>query len=427
MPNDRPADVYSISLGNSPTSIRRASATRRRWDRHHALGSLDARQNPSRRGVAMRVAWTAVCAARTPGGMGRRGRCPSSVRGVMASLRVSGVGHLVVQRPSDSGVALAKERLTMKDHFVPQVYLRGFTDGSTEPELYFYRKKDGCCKKRSTKSVAFEYDLEAMPAHLVGEENRSIISDLLKDVDDDFFDLRERLNDLAAKRGSIDDDLKIKVSDHMGFQTVRTRTFLDFMIGGHEERSARGIIPLPTSNGKLSEDQKKRLYLSFMIQLDDTSTLCWTAAQSYHSMAWNLAINRTQQPFFTSDTPVLMLTGVPYASTDSTDDFVCHHAFPVTSELMIMVGHRPHGDEGPISFVECDGEMVNFWNNIQVAQCHRCVYSRENPKEVCDAICDAHPELRLSDLPTKAGAALNDNKLSLDLAAKWREGHGGSG
>jgi hypothetical protein len=115
---------------------------------------------------------------------------------------------------------------------------------------------------------------------------------------------------------------------------------------------------------------------------------------------WIVGINKTKQPLYTSDTPVV---GRPHQSTlagfDSEGIEIC---FPLTPKCVLNLLERNHfgnlkrldGKVRPLN-----AEQVRYFNHMQVTYSNRQIYSITDDFSHAKDLLDKHPELNDPNRP----------------------------
>lgn len=278
---------------------------------------------------------------------------------------------------------------TKTEHYVAKSYLKKF---ASDGKLFVFDKRSGKEFHPNVVNVASEnyfYDID--PSFLTVSEDSQLVEKYFIQVDGDFVRVRdEMLRTINAKK-KISIAEKRKMWFFITIQLFRTRGFRDFLVKfvGKQVKASRGI-EFP-GEGMESLEQAKFM---FDPELLTRSYLALT------NHIWIIGINRTKQPLYTSDTPVV---GRPHQSRLAGPDFegveIC---FPLTPKCVLILLERNHfshlkrldGKVRPLNV-----EQVRYSNHMQVVYSNRQIYSLTEDFSHAKELLDKHPELSDPDRP----------------------------
>jgi hypothetical protein len=297
-----------------------------------------------------------------------------------------------------------------KQHYVPQVYLRRFTPDSERLFVFDKWHTDPARRVRRSKvrDVAHEndfYDIvpEILKPEFRPDHNRKMIENLLGRFDAELGSGVEQLVTAvkAGRRPGVNQ--RALLARAMGVQAVRTRdtrdTIEEVYLQGHGaiwrasiERNYPGhedLTPRPEMKpGFLAAKHAKYLLES---GID-------TIGKAFMEYTWFIGVNKTKQPLYTSDQPVVRFAHIedPHFSNEGFVAPGIEIAFPLDSEhLLIMRDQRaPYGEWAyNWSVVELNDDNVEFYNRMQVEQCRRQVYCRDEAFNLAAQMCAEDPDL----------------------------------
>jgi len=297
-----------------------------------------------------------------------------------------------------------------KQHYVPQVYLRRFT--AEGERLYVFDKlhPDPTLRIRRSKvrDIAHEndfYDIipEVLKPEFRPDHNRKMIENLLVRFDAELGSEVEHLVKAVRKGRRIDNYHRARLARALGIQAVRTRdardTIAELIQQGYEvivrdltERNFPGeghLAPKVQIKPGFIQVYHARYMLEAGIK---------TIGKAFVSHTWIIGVNKTQQPLYTSDQPVVRFAHIDDANF-SNEGFASpgiEVAFPLDSEhLLIMRDWRaPDGSrtyDGSIADLSEDN--VDFYNRMQVEQSRRQIYCRDDAFDLVSQMCAVDPEL----------------------------------
>lgn len=296
-----------------------------------------------------------------------------------------------------------------KQHYVPQVYLRRFT--ADRKGLWVFDKLHPDPARRirrsSVREVAHEndfYDIvpEVLKPTFRPGHNRKMIENLLGQFDAELGTAVEHLVSTVGE-GPLDPHRRALMARAVGVQAVRTRDARDVIVElyrqGYEaifrdltERNWPGqghLAPRVEIKPEYIPVHHARLMLQSGIEI---------IGQAFFMYTWVIGVNKTGQPLYTSDQPVVRHTHIvhPFLSNEGFVAPGVEVVFPLDSDhLLLMRDRRAPGGDGANdgSVEELDDARVEFYNRMQVEQSRRQIYCREGAFDLVARMCAADPEL----------------------------------
>ena len=122
-------------------------------------------------------------------------------------------------------------------------------------------------------------------------------------------------------------------------------------------------------------------------------------AETLSNHIWVVYVNKTDQPFYTSDNPVCT---IPHKF----DKFISYSGFaskgvevvfPIAPNLLLaMYEEEWHSSMyKDRTFVPIDDKsLVDFYNKAQVVNSHRAIYSQKKNFDLAERVCIEHPQVR---------------------------------
>lgn len=315
-------------------------------------------------------------------------------------------------------------QVTKKQHYVPQFYLKRFTqDGK---RIHVFDKVANKSFLAGIKDVAYEnYFYDVPKADTVDGEKYQPEERALSVLEGKF----NSITDVAlkfAKDGQPVPTVK-QLQDMALFtaiQLVRTPQYRDNLVACMElmgascmktvlQMAAPEIASQVRVELKNKEDYAPALHAQFMWNSEFVSKVAATLC----THIWVVGVNRTNTPLFTSDSPVVMRSSVPLSeyvpNTDNSPaferaiDVVIESARPgVASEGVEL--YFPLNPQCVLIFLERkffkslehrDGQRlilsdhhVKTFNILQVLQSYRQVYSSSNDFSLAEDVCAKYPE-----------------------------------
>ncbi|WP_176706262.1 DUF4238 domain-containing protein [Paenibacillus hemerocallicola] len=288
-------------------------------------------------------------------------------------------------------------------HFVPQSYLKRF---SINEQLFVYDKViNKTPYKTHIRNVAAESYFYDIPEDIFNQtkdrfspEYRDIqfVEKELSKFEQKFNSL---LNNLCAKflltpephfKKALTSNDREDLSVHLALQHLRTRDsrrqiaqinktitqmLFDLSMYNEDKNYKPGEYFVEPNPEHEVIDQ-----LSFM--LNPEKLLEFSSVLNSH--IWFVGVNQTDQPFFTSDAPLVRKAHMPedIMSYSGLGSKGIELAFPVSNKLIITLCERSyHKVVEPVEnlfFPIYDLEVIKYYNSMQIIGCERQVYCSQN-------------------------------------------------
>jgi hypothetical protein len=296
------------------------------------------------------------------------------------------------------------KRRTENQHYVPQFYLRGFTDPSRR--MFCYDKVADRSHPTSTEAAAQEPYFYEIPPGAFRDHNVPVnmIEKALSVVERTWAPLHAALI-RHANTGQIPARLTNEYAPFLVTQWMRTKTFRD---GMHQiaEKSAQSIVDdMVAVNFPGKEHMTPRVSFDKGVltamhcqRLFDAKTVKQMAKDmEFHY--WVVGINKTQHPFYTSDHPIVRRANLKIEGRSllGIADPGIEFAFPLDSRCILLIlessyfrAWRKYDNMA----IEVTPEQVRDYNSLQVMRSCQRVFCAEDDFDLARNVCAAHPEIR---------------------------------
>lgn len=335
-----------------------------------------------------------------------------------------------------------------KQHFVPQFYLRSFThDGDSlyafdKPSLrsfktsilgvgqerYFYNTNsqdiEALKKELQQDPDAF---LEALKEIILQTKDKWYIQQFMKEIEEP--DIHEKLIEIATDPQYLETKIlaphdarsaqllkqvireirvrkRIKANHRkdlaflMAVQVFRTPKYRYEMIDVQEkllnQLVQEEVFPDEENDVRITYDRdfQDRITSSALLDPDFVSTI----AGILNSHIWQIGINSTSQPLYTSDAPIVkyghlshLIAGVGFASPG------VEIAYPLSPEYILIMYERTFFQDRVVldgrSFTLTEDNVL-YYNSLQVQHSRRQLYCSEDMFALATEMCEKYPKLR---------------------------------
>ena len=336
---------------------------------------------------------------------------------------------------------------TKKQHYVPQCYLKYFANEQERINV-FDKSKMEVRRNQDIANVATKhrfYDLNLSDifaqggtlekekiktdlAQILGVEDKELVESYLKSIDEmQYIETEFFAKNIESIYGVLLDKIiqkdypitpwviknchaisKIEkeiFSLFIAIQIIRTKSFRDTLgsmleqfignISYKLQMNEKDAIPPEDFEVTLDKDYVKFQHAGMI--LDPEMAQGFADVLSHH--IWVVYVNNTEQPFYTSDDPIV---NIPHKR----DEFISYGGlnsegieilFPLSSNLLLGMYHHDTYSAilndrmyVPVNTIE----TVNLFNRAQVIHCQRCVFSFNDNFEYARQICIEKPDIR---------------------------------
>lgn len=303
------------------------------------------------------------------------------------------------------------------EHYVPQSYLRSFANKKEQIFVYDKVKKVSYINKVS--QVASEGKYFDIPLHdglnVPGieqmNEEQTIEKYFSEDIEGPYKKYLDKIRTRYLMTFNPDGKVAITKEEkkHLSYliaiQMLRTRKYRED-VGAMESKFSQMLVDLigeeeipDYKSGDVTvnvpEVNKKLMQISMLLNPETISSF----ANELYKHCWSVLVNNTEQPFYTSDNPV-----VKYAHKE--DQFLSYGglasegieiALPLTSKLILIMRERSFHTpflpvENEFAYLSAE-EHVDFYNYLQVSQSNRQIYCLTNKFNLIEQIKKEQPEI----------------------------------
>ncbi|MBR5179678.1 MAG: DUF4238 domain-containing protein [Lachnospiraceae bacterium] len=334
---------------------------------------------------------------------------------------------------------------TKKEHFVPRFYLENFENDNKRIHVFDKKiMKTRCQKKEEIAHENYFYDVEyekilssESPEELEKLKNdlkeitgiddwdtiaatilnpKHIEKDFLGRIESEYSPLLKKIiaKSYNGNQWVIDNCApfseveKAHLAFFMAIQIIRTKTFRDTFTQTFEktvqtllykqQMGNEDALPKEYFDVQANKDYIKLQHLSML--LDEESTIHIADTLLKHN--WVMYVNKTDNPFYTSDTPIIPIPHkknkyITYSGLNSEGIEI---VFPLSPKLLIALydtkWHSLVHHDRTFEIIN-HKEQVDYYNQNQVAHCFRCIFSKSDNFDLAKDLCKKYPLIRDSD------------------------------
>lgn len=321
----------------------------------------------------------------------------------------------------------------IKEHYVPQRYLKHFSIGSN---FYVYDKekkqqRPGNVKDYACERYFYDVDFDALKQSVL-DENPSFlfdpeIEDIAKSIDKQhiehwfgqnveiwLFNPIDRIitfytmcNPGKINTVSVLTDSELDcLSLYFAMQVVRSKEFRE-SITEINERLPLLLMKKAVKSQKVkrylesielkikSENHKKLLHAQFLMDQDMMTDFAIT----FRKKIWIIGYNQTGIPFLTSDNPIVKFGHQGYQGFNSRGIKIF---FPISSKIILILKDTEafwYENEYHNHFVKVTSDEVIFYNSLQIQQSYRYVFGKTGDFSLVNDMMERNPAL--SDIKHK--------------------------
>lgn len=287
-----------------------------------------------------------------------------------------------------------------RQHYVPKFYLKNFTHN--DKKLFALDKFSRAIFPTNVEDIANERYFYNIPPGYIDEEKMQIVEDDLSRIEAKFAEAFDRFL-LAVEHGeTFSESDQCGIAFFLATQMIRTREFRNHM-KAFIELTTRAILDIQFNlkginisdyELKLNEDIIRLKHLFLIVDNEWKEEI----VNILMDHLWFIGKNITQEPFYTSDTPVIIKphkkdTNLSYSGIASEGiEIVC----PLNSEYILILRERRFFVdlvELDGNVIECEPDNVMYYNSLQVLRSHRQVYCKSNSFDFANQVCDENPKV----------------------------------
>jgi hypothetical protein len=298
-----------------------------------------------------------------------------------------------------------KSPRTKAQHYVPQFYLRGFTDNE---KIFCYDKLNDRVFETNTKSIAQQsnfYEIASSDQHTIPD---NLIEKALSRMEAVWAPMVVNLIQ-SADAGKITCRQLLEFSPFVAMQWMRTNSYREMAyetITKYGQEMVNDIVKLnfPGQDCKLRFSLKKSCVNTLQAQHIFDSNLVEKMADELDRHIWVVGINNTENPFYTSDNPVvrrgnrMIGTRLGVGINDHGIEFM----FPLDNRHILLIMEKNHFVEWKIhdnKSVLLTPEQIMDYNGLQVKRSHQRVYCVKDNFDLARSVCNAEPAIRNPNRP----------------------------
>jgi hypothetical protein len=262
-------------------------------------------------------------------------------------------------------------------------------------ERYFYDLPEELVAKACPGEEVDVQFVEKSFSQMEGVAN-ALLSEVLEGVD---------------RQGIITRPQRLSLAPYIVIQWLRTRLHRDVMLEMKEklmqaitDMHVRKNFPsVPENHYPRVEYNQQLLPIVHAQQIFDEDQVV-ELATILNQHIWFVGINRTIQPYYTSDHPVAKKANLHHSgrSFNGLRSRAIEIAFPLSSRHILVMLERSyfrkmeHLDGLAVSM---DPVGIEHFNSLQVMKCHRQVYCEADQFEQAQGVCQRHPEMCMPNRP----------------------------
>ncbi len=299
--------------------------------------------------------------------------------------------------------------ITANQHYVPQSYLKRFATG--EEQVYVFDKslmKQFRTKIRNVASERYFYDASANEE----DEDADVqeLEKLFQMVENHFIVAVDEIVSLVKEGRNMKPEQKTAMAYFLHVQQTRTRKIRN----RQKEMLDRMLMNLIETQLKLRnydlEDFDIAAEWDEKAVMNIQADMMFNYQEVEHFLErlldhiWFIGINETDRALWTSDDPVVIRAHKYHSimSMAGTASKGVEIAFPLTPKMILILFERTfHKDlaNRPYEHIMLNEEDVAYYNEMQVEQSRRQIFSSGEDFAIAQSLCQQHPELRDPERP----------------------------
>jgi hypothetical protein len=256
-----------------------------------------------------------------------------------------------------------------KEHLVPESYLKRFTYNGSQ--LFVFDKFTKRPFPANINDIAAEsYFYDIPPEFVTGKVKQQITEEILSDIETSFSNVSHGIIEAIENNGSITANQKEAMSYFLTVQILRTRKFRNLLQVVLNEKMAKlkqaDLMFNPANHNPITKKLKNHI--------------------------WIIGINKTTQPFYTSDNPIVRRAHQthPIRSYTGFGSHGIEVAFPLSSQFIILMFEKTYFEQ--FTDIDCKSiplmaDHIIEYNQLQVLQSNRQIYCMSNDFRVAEQLC----------------------------------------
>ena len=293
-----------------------------------------------------------------------------------------------------------------KQHYVPRFYLENWALPNTY-QVYVYDIVNQKVRVSNITDVACEnyfYDLDCFEK----VEDRQFIENFFsKKIENDYSKLLTKIINRVncmnqwerEKCYFVSEEDKASLSVFLALQFLRTKTVRNSIIEMsnclQQILNDMGVPEETKMEYSVSKDESKYIHAEMIFDSEHIVEM----ATRFASLTWILIVNKTEQSFFTSDTPIGMQGHIKndFMSMSGIQSEGIEIYFPLSPNMMLVMydgNYHKHVQPYERRLVENDDiEIVRYYNSLCLARCNRTVFAMKNDFSIIDEILENNPDV----------------------------------
>jgi hypothetical protein len=304
---------------------------------------------------------------------------------------------------------------TKRQHTVPRFYLKRFCKNCKQ--LFVFDKSTRKSFRAQVENVALESYFYDIPEDLItkacpGQDiNNQFIEKAFSNMESVVTPLFGEVIANANKLHAISRDHRLMLAPYIIVQLLRTKLERDRILETNEKLMQAIADMLVRKNfPDLPEDHFPRIEYNqevlpiIQAQHIFDEDLIVEFASMINRHIWFIGINKTIQPYYTSDHPVVQKANVQISgrSFNGLRSPGIEIAFPLSSRHILVLLERSYFQrmawaDGKV--MKMDPIGVDYFNSLQVQKSHRQVFCEVNEFEQALGVCRRYPEVCSPDRP----------------------------
>lgn len=288
-----------------------------------------------------------------------------------------------------------------RQHYVPRSYLTRFT--SNGDSLYVFDKIQQKTFQANITNIALEkhfYDIPEDKAALISMDPQ-IVEKLLASIEGEFSLAIEALLKAVSKRKKrvVKRKQKQAMAYFLTIQLLRTRDHRDLIAESLEKMGEALLLKTPAyslDDFQVEADEEWVTLFQSQFMFSPHTREIFIGALCQH--IWFVGVNDTEQPFYTSDNPVVRRGHYhdPCRNFSGLASPGIEIALPLSPRCILVLCERTafrHYRKLDCKSVSLNSENVSYYNSLQISQSHRQIYCSSEEFDLAKRICNEHPEI----------------------------------
>jgi hypothetical protein len=287
-------------------------------------------------------------------------------------------------------------------HYVPRSYLRHFTHD--RKHLFIFDKQNKRKFETNVDNIAAEKYFYDSP----DESGQALEKAFANTVDANYPRWVDSILNSVKSGKKINYQQKESLAFHIALQALRTRwlrnanieilsqieeVFLSFSTHFKKKQGIQ-LKPDASLGALLSPDKEKTAKLAQLASIKNPESIQGIVEVLLNHI-WIVGINKTDQPFYTSDNPVVRWAhkNHPLKSYSGLRSEGVEIAFPLTPEYILALLERTYHVDLEVldcGFMPVDENGVVYYNGLQVFDSHRWIFSPSADFTLAEKMCDDH-------------------------------------